>query len=232
MATMRHQEHRPVEERREQLLEAAAAVAREGGLAAVTTRTVTERAGLAHGAFHYCFASRVELVEALFDREALAVVHLAGAGAFEPADPFAALRGALDAYLGAVRADPERHLLLYELGVSVARRNPQRAAAGRGEADRAVGDSLARWSHRTRLSWSVPIDALAAAFTSAGAGLGMLWLTTRDDAVVAAAADATAAGLAALCVPFVGGADGGGSDGGGSEGGAGSGRGSAGASAA
>lgn len=208
MARTRHQEHRPVEERREQLLEAAAAVAREGGLAAVTTRTVTERAGLANGAFHYCFASRVELVEALLDREVMALVHVVGAGAFERTDPVAALRGALDLYLGAVRADPERHLLLAELGVSVARRDPERSAAARRDADRAVGDGLARWSHRVRLSWSVPIDALAAALTSAGAGLGMLWLTTRDDAVVAAAADVAAAGLAALCVPVAGGADG------------------------
>ncbi|MEN1973535.1 TetR/AcrR family transcriptional regulator [Cellulomonas olei] len=201
MATMRHQEHRPVEERREQLLEAASAVARDGGLAAVTTRTVTQRAGLAHGAFHYCFASRGELVEALLEREALAVLHPAGDAAFEHPDPRTAFRDALEGLLLAVRSDPERHLLLHELTVTVARHSPDRAARSRTEADRTVGDLVARWSHRMRLSWTVPIDALAGAFTSAGSGLGMLWLTTRDDALVGAAADAAALALAGLCVP-------------------------------
>lgn len=201
MATMRHQEHRPVEERREQLLEAASAVARDGGLVAVTTRTVTERAGLAHGAFHYCFATRAELVEALLEHETLTVLRLAGDAAFEDADPRTAFRGALEGFLRAVRDDPGRHLLLYELVVTVARHAPERAGRSRAEADRTVGDLVARWSHRARLSWAVPIDALAGAFTSAGAGLGMLWLTTRDDEVVGAAADASARALAALAVP-------------------------------
>ncbi|QZN85367.1 TetR/AcrR family transcriptional regulator [Cellulomonas sp. C5510] len=201
MATMRHQEHRPVEERREQLLEAASALARDGGLAAVTTRTVTQLAGLAHGAFHYCFASRGDLVEALLEREVLAVLQLAGDTGFAQPDPLAAIRGALEGFLRAVRSDPDRHLLLYELAVTVARHAPARASRSRAETDRAVGDLVARWSHRVRLSWAVPIDALAGAFTSAVAGLGMLWLSTRDEAAVGAAADAAALALASLCIP-------------------------------
>ncbi|MFO7959943.1 MAG: TetR/AcrR family transcriptional regulator [Nitriliruptoraceae bacterium] len=59
------------EERREQLLDAAVEVIAEEGLNRATTRAITDRAGLALGAFHYVFASKDELLEAVIHR----VVH-------------------------------------------------------------------------------------------------------------------------------------------------------------
>jgi len=49
--------------RRAQLISAARAVIAREGVAAATTRRITEEAGLPHGAFHYWFAGKEELFE-------------------------------------------------------------------------------------------------------------------------------------------------------------------------
>jgi AcrR family transcriptional regulator len=49
--------------RRAQLISAARAVIAREGVAAATTRRITEQAGLPHGAFHYWFAGKEELFE-------------------------------------------------------------------------------------------------------------------------------------------------------------------------
>jgi AcrR family transcriptional regulator len=61
-------ERRSAEERREQLLDAAVEVIAEQGLNRATTRAITDRAGLALGAFHYVFSSKDELLEAVIHR--------------------------------------------------------------------------------------------------------------------------------------------------------------------
>jgi AcrR family transcriptional regulator len=61
-------ERRSAEERREQLLDAAVEVIAEQGLSRATTRAITDRAGLALGAFHYVFNSKDELLEAVIHR--------------------------------------------------------------------------------------------------------------------------------------------------------------------
>lgn len=53
---------------RERLLEAAAAIAREHGLAAVTTAAVCQAASVTKGALFYHFAAKDDLIEAMFAR--------------------------------------------------------------------------------------------------------------------------------------------------------------------
>ena len=72
-STRHHPEHGPTdrrsaEERREQLIDAAVEVIADHGLARATTRAITDRAGLALGAFHYVFDSKDELLEAVIQR--------------------------------------------------------------------------------------------------------------------------------------------------------------------
>ncbi len=59
---------RAVDQRREELIEATLAVLADRGLAGATTRAITERAGLALGAFHYAYASKDELLAAVMER--------------------------------------------------------------------------------------------------------------------------------------------------------------------
>ncbi len=61
---------RSVEQRRVELIDAAVAVLAEDGLGRATTRAITDRAGLALGAFHYAFDSKDQLLEAVIDRVA------------------------------------------------------------------------------------------------------------------------------------------------------------------
>jgi AcrR family transcriptional regulator len=61
-------DRRSAEERREQLIDAAIEVIAAEGLARATTRAITDRAGLALGAFHYVFDSKDELLEAVMQR--------------------------------------------------------------------------------------------------------------------------------------------------------------------
>lgn len=61
-------DRRSAEERREQLIDAAVEVIADQGLTRATTRAITDRAGLALGAFHYVFDSKDELLEAVIQR--------------------------------------------------------------------------------------------------------------------------------------------------------------------
>jgi len=63
MFTTRSPRRRIDKGRRAQLISAARAVIAREGVAAATTRRITEEAGLPHGAFHYWFAGKEELFE-------------------------------------------------------------------------------------------------------------------------------------------------------------------------
>src|SRR5215470_18932370 len=63
MADMRSPQRRADKGRRAQLISAARAVMAREGVAAATTRRITEEAGLPHGSFHYWFAGKEELFE-------------------------------------------------------------------------------------------------------------------------------------------------------------------------
>ncbi len=61
-------DRRSVEERRQQLIDAALQVMADHGLAKATTRAITDEAGLALGAFHYAFSSKDELLGAVIEQ--------------------------------------------------------------------------------------------------------------------------------------------------------------------
>lgn len=59
--------------RREQLMDAAAGIAREGGLSDVSIRTVAHAAGISEAQVHNCFGGRTDLLIALARREIAAI---------------------------------------------------------------------------------------------------------------------------------------------------------------
>jgi AcrR family transcriptional regulator len=63
MFTTRSPRRRADKGRRAQLISAARAVMAREGVAAATTRRITEEAGLPHGSFHYWFAGKEELLQ-------------------------------------------------------------------------------------------------------------------------------------------------------------------------
>jgi AcrR family transcriptional regulator len=107
---------RSVDERREQLVDATVAILASDGLAAATTRRITDEAGLALGAFHYAFRSKDELLRAVIERMASQIADVLdgladGARRDLPSAVEAFIRGVWDY----VEANPEVQLAQYEL---------------------------------------------------------------------------------------------------------------------
>jgi AcrR family transcriptional regulator len=88
------------EQRREQLLDATKAIAVADGFHAVSIEAVARRAGITRPIVYGHFDDLGGLLEALVDRESLRALR-------QLPEDFDDLLGALKAYLGAVRADPD-----------------------------------------------------------------------------------------------------------------------------
>lgn len=171
-------------ERRDDLMDAAAVVMSERGVAAATTRAIAEQAGVPQGVFHYCFRSRDELVAALFEREITRTVRSVGDALGTSADLRTGVRAALTAQTGLVRDAPEYHLALAELSL-VVQRTPALAGLAVWEQDQyrlRVRAHVEEWSSAQSLTWAVPLDDLAAYLVALGAGIASTWLADRDDA--------------------------------------------------
>lgn len=192
--------HRSADFRREQLLDAAIAVMSEHGVAGATTRAITERAGVPHGVFHYCFRSKVELFAALFEREISKTLASTGAALHAEGDVRRGLESALTAQLDRVRREPEYHLALAELSLTIQRTDALAplAAWEQQQYRERVRTGLDQWSTALGLQWSVPLESLASLLVITGGGIASTWLADRDDHHAEAAVDVAAAALSTL----------------------------------
>lgn len=189
-------------QRREQLVEAAIAVALRDGLPALTVRKVAEEAGTALGTVHYCFASKGDLLAAVATRLTDDVVS-AVQSALEPSrDVERVLRGAMHSFWGVVEQDPRRQLLTFELVTwslrggqpDLARRQYELLAAA---ATRLLDDVAAA----AGVTWSVPLPTLAKMALTITDGVTLAWLVDGDREAAIAAMDAFAALVAAASRP-------------------------------
>lgn len=259
--------HIPVAERRRQLAQAALRVLVRDGVAAASTRRIAEEAGMAQGAFHYCFRSKQELLHEVIqdiNREEVNAVAAAleegglrgvaraegpgglpgrtsdgasgqegdGPGGRPPDDGAPddratrsdmpggptradlsdeaylevteAIRMALQAYWRLVEADPDKHLLTYELtqyalrepgGADLARTQYAAYQEGASQCLRAVADAAG-------VRWTLPLPVLARMLVTVVDGLTLSWLVDRDDAQVASAFEAFAEQLAGYAGPL------------------------------
>jgi AcrR family transcriptional regulator len=126
MTSPRSPRRRADDARRTELLAAARSVIAKEGVAAATTRRITQEAGLPHGAFHYWFSGKEELFEELIAEVIRELKEgIAAAGTEDRSD--ASLRDHLRAAFDVVRRDeqvePGRQLAMYEL-TALALRNP------------------------------------------------------------------------------------------------------------
>lgn len=160
-------------DRREELLDAAALVVRDGGLAGLTTRAVAARAGVAHGVVHYVFGARRHLVVALLERQARASLPRVLAAADSHDDLASALDGAVAAWIELVRTEPERFRLLESLSSS----GPSTAGDGALlETERrlwrdAVDAALRRWTTAHGVVLAVPTPVASDAVIAVVDGL-------------------------------------------------------------
>ncbi|SFK47614.1 TetR/AcrR family transcriptional regulator [Cellulomonas sp. KH9] len=198
MSTTGSGSHRPVDERRAQLLDAAVALLREQGLAGLTTRAVTTRAGLPHGIFHYAFGSKAALVRALVDRELTGAAAAWGA-AVATDDLETALRRAVRTQLDIVRADPEHQAMVFEL-IRAARDDggPSVVTWERQQYLAEIERQLTAWSGHGGVTWAAPVAHVAALLLSASDGIVQAWVADHDDERADASVDLLARAVASL----------------------------------
>ncbi|MET8978287.1 TetR/AcrR family transcriptional regulator [Streptomyces sp. NPDC004539] len=128
MPSTRSPRRRPDDARRTELLDAARTVIARDGVAAATTRRITQEAGLPHGMFHYWFSGKEELFEVIIAEviEELRATAVAVPGA-AAAEPGPGVKSRLRAAFEVARRDeaerPGRQLAFYEL-TALALRTP------------------------------------------------------------------------------------------------------------
>ncbi|WP_183092301.1 TetR/AcrR family transcriptional regulator [Nocardioides stalactiti] len=105
----------PLAQRRQQLVDAAIAVLTREGVPKTTTRAIVAEAGTSLSVFHYCFDSKQELLDAVIKSLVGTTVNLAEASFDAGATRQQMIRAGLEAYWAHVAANPDQHLLTYEL---------------------------------------------------------------------------------------------------------------------
>ncbi|MFL6089130.1 MAG: TetR/AcrR family transcriptional regulator [Aeromicrobium sp.] len=176
--------HLGPERRRPQVLDAALSVAVREGLGAVTIGSVADEMGVTRPVVYACFDDRVEMVDALLEREreALLASVLAALRSSGPRDdPEPAFVDGFAALLAAVDDHPDSwRLLLFSA--------PDPAVAGQVRAARAlaieaatswIGPAMARWWRTPELDRKLP--ALIELFTSSCEAAVRTWLDENQD---------------------------------------------------
>jgi len=187
------------EERRRQLVAAAFRVIGRDGFAGVTTRRVCAEAGAPLAAFHYCFASKQELLAELTTQTMDALLSAQHEMALRDTVE-ATLRAELRAYWKTVEDDPNRESVLMALT-----QHALQDASLDGVAQRqykayhaTARAALQRIATGFGVTWSMPVEDVARMLVVVTDGVTLAWLVDRDSAAARSALDAFAAQLAAL----------------------------------
>lgn len=169
----------PLAQRRQQLVEAAIAVLTREGVSKATTRRIVAEAGTSLSVFHYCFESKQALLDAVIQSLVETTVDLAEASFEAGATQQQMVRAGLAAYWSHVTANPERHLLTYEL-TQYCLRTPGYGAVARQQYEH-YGRVFMALLRTIGAEPAVPVEALARYLAAAIDGLTLDWLVRRND---------------------------------------------------
>lgn len=169
----------PLAQRRQQLVDAAIAVLTREGVPKATTRAIVAEAGTSLSVFHYCFDSKQELLDAVIKSLVGTTVNLAEASFAENATRREMIRAGLQAYWSHVTANPDQHLLTYELTQYCLRR-PGYAAVARQQYDLYAHAFLALLD-ALDAEPAVPSEVAGRYLSALIDGLTLDWLVRRDD---------------------------------------------------
>jgi AcrR family transcriptional regulator len=190
----------PAPERRRQLVDAAYRVIGAEGFAAATTRRVCAEAGAPLAAFHYCFASKQELLTALTDQAMRELEAARAGGAVLRPTAAESLRATLRGYWDTVEADPNREAVLTAL-TQHALGDPALAGVAQRQYDayhRTARTTLTEIAEGCGVRWRVPVGQLARMTVVVTDGVTVAWLVDRDSAAALTVLDAFAEQLAGL----------------------------------
>ncbi|WP_328530577.1 TetR/AcrR family transcriptional regulator [Nocardioides sp. NBC_00368] len=154
--------HLGPERRRPHVLDAARAIAVADGIGAVTIGSVAAAMGVTRPVVYACFADRVELVDALLDRESaelLEAILTALHGSANPDDPEQAFVDGFRALLHAAAAAPETWRLVFsgEPDPAIAERFRDAKALVQAQATDWIRPAMERWWQTADLERKLPV---------------------------------------------------------------------------
>ncbi|WP_305093901.1 TetR/AcrR family transcriptional regulator [Prescottella sp. R16] len=191
-----------VEQRRTDLIAAAIRVMSEAGLAATSTRAICAEAGMPQSVFHYCFASKDDLLRELTRQVIATQLDRVAGYAIPGADVEDAVRAALVTIWRHAVAEPGRQLALNELTVAAVRaadRSDLAAWQYRSYYE-AAGTFLNRIAEAAEIEWGVPVPVLSRLIISSLDGLILGHLVDKRTESAEAAIGAFAKMIAGLAV--------------------------------
>jgi len=169
----------PLAQRRQQLVEAAIVVLTREGVPKTTTRAIVAEAGTSLSVFHYCFDSKQELLDAVIRTLVGTTVDLAEASFDAGASRQQMIRAGLTAYWKHVVANPDQHLLTYEL-TQYCLRKPGYAAVARQQYDHYANAFIAVLDAIGAQPVVSP-EVIGRYLSATVDGLTLDWLVRRDD---------------------------------------------------
>jgi AcrR family transcriptional regulator len=194
----------PVAERREQLIEAALAVASRDGIDAATVRAVAAEAGVSLGVVHYCFQDKDELLRAMAHAITSANLERSlGELPLEAADAESVIEGVIDALWAGIRESRGPQLLSYELTTSSLRHaelNQVAIEQYRGQWA-AAEQVLGLVERSANVGWSVPRGTLARTVVAVIDGFSLAWLVDGDGEAARTGLQGFGRYLATVAVP-------------------------------
>jgi TetR/AcrR family transcriptional regulator, regulator of biofilm formation and stress response len=193
----------PATERRRQLVDAAFRVIGRDGFAAATTRRVCAEAGAPLAAFHYCFASKQELLVELTEQAMRELEEARAGGVVVRGTVAESLRATLRGYWDTVETDPNRESVLVAL-TQHALGDAGLAGVARRQYEayhRTAADTLREIADGCGVRWTLPVEAVARMLVVVTDGVTVAWLVDRDSAAATAFLDAFADRLAGLAEP-------------------------------
>ena len=193
----------PIEQRRRELLAAAARVIARDGLAAASTRAIVAEADMPLGAMHYVFDSRDDLLRSLISEvakdERSAIISVVEASSGHSIDEL--LRVGLGTYLGMLEEHPEQELAIAELSLHAARHDPAVAREQWQGYHALAAEALVRAADLCGVRWVAPVEHIAHSFICVLDGITLTWLATRDGDAMRRHLDLIVPVFAALAVP-------------------------------
>lgn len=193
----------PVAERREQLIEAALAVASRDGIDAATVRAVAAEAGVSLGVVHYCFQDKGELMRAM----AHAITGHNAVGSLDGLPAGSDVVAVVDRVLGdlwvSISAHRGAQLLSYELTTSSLRHAELAKVAEEQYAGSwtAAEQALELIERTAGVTWALPRAEMARAVVALVDGYTLAWLVDGDDRAARAGLRSFAGYLAGLARP-------------------------------
>ena len=190
----------PVEQRREQLIEATATVLAEGGITALSTRSITAEADAPLAILHYAFGSLEELLEATMRAQVEVELQAGLAAVSGDGEPVDVIESALRAFLDFVRDNEGRERGLLELMLHAGRQPGLRKLAPQMYAryHSAMAEAAVSVAQHGGWQWRVPVEQVARFGTVQADGLVLAWLATHDEDLLSELIRASAQALAGL----------------------------------